>query len=442
MTPLAPAAPPSLRAIVAALGGDLYDQGRRANVPAPGHSARDRSVSLLLADGRLVIHSFGAATWREVLADLRARGLVGPTLPGGAAPRLAPPQGDRARIEAALALWDGAAAAGPGSLAARYARFRGVSRPLAAIADLRSHPAAPLSAYRPGPAVRPALLAAVRAPDGGLTAVEVTYLAPPGRRAADLRLSRKTIGRLPPGSAARLDPPGRRLVVAEGVFSALSAGEHFNAPAWALMATTNLRRWSPPAGTEEVIVAGDRDPAALATRLRGQGVTAAVRLPQPPFGDCNEAAASGGGRKGARFPEACPPHGPIAIVRSSAPLGDGRTDVGVTDLRDRSDGRVPAAPPADGQPAPALAGAGSSWGRKGSGGTGTGETGDGGMAPVGFVPKEIVRPRLASTETPSRLDELGRLAELDDALRPSGPSVAKSHRPSIWRRGIKSMPRS
>ena len=38
----------SLKPIVQALGGDLYDRGLRANIPAPGHSAADRSVSLLL----------------------------------------------------------------------------------------------------------------------------------------------------------------------------------------------------------------------------------------------------------------------------------------------------------------------------------------------------------------------------------------------------------
>ncbi|MFX7620657.1 hypothetical protein ABTJ52_19740, partial [Acinetobacter baumannii] len=53
------------------------DGGRRANVPAPGHSRRDRSVSLLERDGRLIIHTFGGADWRAVRDDLRARGLLG-----------------------------------------------------------------------------------------------------------------------------------------------------------------------------------------------------------------------------------------------------------------------------------------------------------------------------------------------------------------------------
>ena len=66
----------SLLPIVRALGGDLYAGGRRANIPAPGHSRADRSVSLVLSGGRVVAHSFGGADWREVLDDLRARGLI------------------------------------------------------------------------------------------------------------------------------------------------------------------------------------------------------------------------------------------------------------------------------------------------------------------------------------------------------------------------------
>jgi putative DNA primase/helicase len=66
-----------LEAVVAALGGDLWDGGRRANVPAPGHSRRDRSVSLRLVGDRLLIHTFGDGDWRRVREDLVRRGLVG-----------------------------------------------------------------------------------------------------------------------------------------------------------------------------------------------------------------------------------------------------------------------------------------------------------------------------------------------------------------------------
>ena len=57
----------SLRPIVNAFGGDLYQGGARASVPAPGHSAEDRSVSLLLEGDRVVVHTFGDGDWKGVL---------------------------------------------------------------------------------------------------------------------------------------------------------------------------------------------------------------------------------------------------------------------------------------------------------------------------------------------------------------------------------------
>src|SRR5690606_28993040 len=115
--------------------------------------------------------------------------------------------------------------------------------------------------YRPGAARRPALLAAVTAPDGSLTAVEISYLTPNGQRARDLRLARKTIGAVPAGAAVRLDPAGAQLLVAEGVFTALSAGERFGLPAWALMGAGGLARWSAPAAVRRVLIAADRGQA-------------------------------------------------------------------------------------------------------------------------------------------------------------------------------------
>ncbi|MDZ4375340.1 MAG: hypothetical protein U1C74_28490, partial [Phenylobacterium sp.] len=67
---------PSLLPLARAFGGDVYAGGRRALLPAPGHSCADRSVSLWLQAGRVVVHSFGAGDWREVLDDLRARGWI------------------------------------------------------------------------------------------------------------------------------------------------------------------------------------------------------------------------------------------------------------------------------------------------------------------------------------------------------------------------------
>ena len=291
----------SLHPIVAALGGDLYQGGRRANVPAPGHSQADRSVSLLLEGDRLVIHGFGAADWRAVRDHLLTLGLIdadGRVAGGGASlaafSTARPDPG--VRIEAARRLWAATIPIVDGDLCARHLRRRGIETPPARLEDLRRHPGAPVSVFRDGGPTCPALVAAVRAPDGRLSAVELTYLDPDGRRARRLRLARKTVGLVPAGAAVRLAPPGLVLVVGEGVMTTLSASARFGLPGWALLSAGNLARWSTPATVRRVVIAADRGPAGeeagarLRRRLRSQGVETCLRLPPHPFGDWNDAA--------------------------------------------------------------------------------------------------------------------------------------------------------
>ncbi len=285
----------TLARIVRALGGDLWAGGRRANVPAPGHSAEDRSVSLLLVGDRVVAHGFGGVGWQEVMADLATRGLVDADgrICGGAVTAKPEPLRTRAeRTAVAAKLW----AEGDrvvGTLSERHIRHRGVTRPLPSA--LRHHGAAPAAVYDDQGACRPALMAEIRDPDGDLCAVEVTYLAADGARAR-IRLPRKTIGALTPGCAVRLDAAVPELLVAEGVFSALSASERFGLPAWALLSTSNLRAWTPPEGVRRVLIAadrgvdGERSARVLADRLRRRGVAVRLAWPPAPFGDWNEAA--------------------------------------------------------------------------------------------------------------------------------------------------------
>jgi hypothetical protein len=289
----------SLKAIVAALGGDLYDRGRRANIPAPGHSDADRSVSLLWSGGRVVVYSFGEAHWRAVLDDLRRRGLADAAGAHEATSRstAADEPSSAERTAAAFRLWEAAGPASPATLTARHLRLRGVRRAAPPAEVLRHAPAAPLCVYRPSRRTLPALLAAVTDAAGGFTGVEITYLSPGGRRAVGLRLPRKTVGLLPPSSAVRIDPPAPEMLVAEGFFTTLSATERFSLPGWALLSTRNLRTWVPPEGVRRVLVAADRgrdgeaSAALLAARLRTAGVCVRVRAPPPPYRDWNEAAA-------------------------------------------------------------------------------------------------------------------------------------------------------
>lgn len=303
----------TLRAIVAALGGDLYQQGCRANVPAPGHSPVDRSVSLLLADGRIIIHGFGEADWRTVRDDLRRRGLIDaegrPTGRDGGGSATAPP--DRlVRLRTAGRLWGGAVVIGTTNAAGRYLRGRSV-RCEPPIPNLRHHPNAPLSVYRPDGSRRPALIARVSDAADRLTAVELTYLDHWGRPAQGLRLPRKTVGLVPPGAAVRLAPVFDEMLVGEGVVTTLSAMDRFGLPGWALMAAHNLAAWSAPRHVRRVLIAADRGAVGqraavwLCRRLARDGVRVDALWPDLPHGDWNEVEAASqrmeGG--GARSPD-------------------------------------------------------------------------------------------------------------------------------------------
>jgi putative DNA primase/helicase len=284
--------PARLADLVRRLGGDLYDGGRRALVPGPGHGPRDRSVSLWANGDRILVHSFAGDDWLAVRRHLwRAGGGLGGS--GGAA--VEPAASSRPeRLAVARTLWDTARPIA-GALAERYARRRRIRRPL--LAALRFHPAVPAAVYAGAGRRRPALLAAVRDAEGCLCAVEVTYLAADATAAA-VRTPRKTVGSLPAGAAVRLDPAAETLAVAEGVFTALSAGAAFGLPVWALLSVGNLRRWRPPPGVRRLVIAADRGgpgesgAAALARAVRELGLAAVVRLPPMPFEDWNAWAAA------------------------------------------------------------------------------------------------------------------------------------------------------
>jgi len=288
----------TLHAIVAAFGGDLYQGGQRASIPAKGHSAADRSVSLLLAEGRVIIHGFGAADWRRVRDDLRDAGFIDGTgrLTGAGAPGPSTPRPDRRlRLETAIRLWDGARPLRDGDPASLHLRRRAVT-PGGGASDLRFHPEAPVAVYRAGRWTRPALVSGIRDADARLCAVELTYLEPNGLATAGLNLARKTVGLVPPGAAVRLAPAASEMLVAEGVFTTLSAMDRFRLPGWALMSANNLAAWTPPPEVRRVLVAADRgavgEAAAtrLGARLRARAVEASILWPDAPFDDWNALA--------------------------------------------------------------------------------------------------------------------------------------------------------
>lgn len=305
----------TLGPIVAALGGELYCGGTRANIPAPGHSCADRSVSLLLSHGRVIVHGFGGADWRQVRDVLIAAGLIDRCgrLSGGGASTLASanarPDAAR-RVAVARRLWEDAVPIGAAALSRRHLEGRAIRQDPAAIASLRHHPAAPLAVYRDSGRMAPALVAAIRGPDGALNAIELTYLSPSGRRDDRLRLPRKTVGVVPPGSAVRLGPAQPDLLVGEGVMTVLSASDRLGLPGWALMSVGNLAAWAPPPIVRRVHIAADRGrpgqeaAARLERRLTASGLLASVISPPGGFEDWNALAVAERRKEGSgRAPE-------------------------------------------------------------------------------------------------------------------------------------------
>ena len=284
--------------IVRARGGDLYASGRRASIPAPGHSRHDRSASLLLgSSGRIVVHSFGGASVAEILADLRKSGLIdyqGYPLGEGRSAPSTPEPSETFRRQRAEALWT-AGIPIRGTPSELYLKgHRAIARDVCLIAALRHHPAMPVAIYKDVCRYsRPALMSRIAVLGDRTTAVEVTYLNAQADRDRSLRISRKTVGCVPPGTFVQLDRPDEHIVVAEGVMTALSATERLGLPGLALLGIRNLQNFAPPTGVRRVSIAVDRGQAGesaaktLEARLRDEGFEADRQFPRAPFEDFN-----------------------------------------------------------------------------------------------------------------------------------------------------------
>lgn len=247
-----PGAPMTLQELAWALGGDVY--GRQVLAPGPGHSPRDRSLSVWLtndADG-FRIHSHAGDDWRLCRDCVRAKLGLPVWRPGDGQDRRVHPEQvrkfDRAvldaeaaerrrseddllRIKRARAIWDGAVDP-RGTLAEHYLRrHRMLDLPddLAGPV-LRFHPGAPWRDENAGQTVFiPALIALFRSvDDDSITAVHRIALNAGGNKAG-----RRMIG-LVHRSAIKLAAPTDRLVIGEGVETCMAAQQLGHKPAWAL----------------------------------------------------------------------------------------------------------------------------------------------------------------------------------------------------------------
>jgi hypothetical protein len=277
-----------LERIVAACGGLLLDGGMRALIPGPGHSHKDRSVSLVeTEEGRILIHCFSARDdWRRVRRALAERGLLDDRAPvdgsraSWSARKVATQPADEERLARAERIWSESRSIAH-TPATVYLRRRAIPEPLWAAPPLRFHPRMTSLDDR---ARRPGLVAAITNLAGALQGVQVTLLSAHGAAKAPLPTPRRVIGRLV-GGAVQLAPIADTLVIAEGVETALSASEALEEPAWAALTAHNLSLFEPPAEVKRLIVAVDNDLAGLSAfqTLRDRlGLTLVVEIAPPP----------------------------------------------------------------------------------------------------------------------------------------------------------------
>ena len=254
-----------LRSLARALDGEV--SGFQVLAPGPGHSRRDRSLSVrleaLAPDGFLVFSYAGDdfAACRDHVADRIGLGRGRrERSPVQAAPRLVPGRDDGARTARAVEIWQ-ASRDPTGTLVERYLASRGLVLPEQTSDVIRFHPRCPWGDKASGQTIFvPAMVAAMRSiANDRITAVHRTRLNDRAEKVDRMMLGPAR------GSAVKLDPDEEvtiSLAVGEGVESTLAARQLGFRPAWAATSTANLKSLPVLPGVEVLTLLAERDEAS------------------------------------------------------------------------------------------------------------------------------------------------------------------------------------
>lgn len=257
-----------LRDIVRNLGGDLYAGGRRATVPGPGHSRRDRSLSLRLTeDGARVL-------WESFASDLRhpevmdylgiAPDASAKATPAERAKERARREYERRRQQQAdrdlcQHIWAGVVRIDGGPVEA-YLWGRGLVAD--GISDIGYHPAAPrFKEPKDGQPIptHPAMVALVRDATGRAEALHLTYLNPDGSGKAFGDRSRLMFGAVAGCSVHLGQPSDGVLAVGEGIETSGAYSTLKGVTTWAALSTSGLQNFVVPPKIKRLIIAADAD---------------------------------------------------------------------------------------------------------------------------------------------------------------------------------------
>ena len=243
-----------LRAMAMALGGDVAGGGILC--PGPGHSPRDRSLSVKpssAAPDGFIVHSHAGDDWRECRAHVLTM-LGRPAQRVGQFARAQPRTSDNATP---VRRW-GEAIHPKGTLVERYLSSRGLILPDdIAGSVLRFHPACPWGGEGGAIERRPCMLTAFRSIEGNeLVAVQRTLLSSDGRK-----LDRKNLGSTA-GAAIKIDDDTNvehGLIIGEGFETCLSARQLGLKPVWALGSADAIGVFPILSGVEALTLLAETD---------------------------------------------------------------------------------------------------------------------------------------------------------------------------------------
>lgn len=257
----------------------------------PVHASGGPTLALRDGERALVTYCHGGCDRRDVLAELRRRGLLDKPHRSSFAPASSDaPDHRREERDAdgrrrgllACAIWD--RARDPrGTLVERYLASRRLALPDAPVlryaASLRH-----LSGI-----YLPAMLARIDDVHGRMIAVHRTWLRPDGGGKADIHPPRAALAPTN-GGAVRLGVirPGDWLAVAEGIETTLSVMQACSLPGWAALSAGGIERLILPPEAHMVVIAADHDAngtggrTAYAAAERWVAEGRRVRIPMPP----------------------------------------------------------------------------------------------------------------------------------------------------------------
>lgn len=262
-----------IRALAHALGGDAVGRNQIL-APGPGHSAKDRSMSILIGDeypDGFLVNSMAGDDDLACKDHVRARwgwpAFNGVRSSKATAASTVPAQfGNRAAdqtktIKIADKIWQSAQRSLSGTLGEAYLGSRALKYEGTA---LRFHPSLFLRG-KDTPGIVALMEDVVTNEPCGIQRI---FLTPGGRRLGD----KKMLGRAR-GAAVKLSPDAEvthGLVIAEGVENALSALRAGFGPAWACLSAGGLAEFAVLASVEALTIFADNDAS-------GTGVDAAIK---------------------------------------------------------------------------------------------------------------------------------------------------------------------